>query len=104
MVTKEQVEKAKAVYAEAEAEADALAVDVEAAENNVNAAWNKYCKLKREFETKMVTKEDVDKAAAYAVEADDKFAEAEDDAHAAWTKYWELRREFENKSGESDGN
>ena len=56
-VTKEEVEKAKAAYAKAEAEWDyAASKSAEAthaayaAADNAAAAWDKYIKLKREYD------------------------------------------------------
>ena len=51
MVTKEDVEKAKAIYAKAaDADTIAAAATIEAAIAAADAAWDKYNKLKREFE------------------------------------------------------
>jgi len=77
MVTKEDVDKAKAAAVEADAAADTA---VKAS----YGAWDKYKKLKQEL--KMVTKEDVDKAKADAAAAEDE----------AWDKYVQLKREYEN--------
>jgi hypothetical protein len=111
MVTKEKVEKAKAAAVAADAAADALAVDVEAAENNANAAWGKYNKLKRERgrSSKMVTKKEVEKAKAEWVAVydysysswktaltADVFLETAVAAYVAYDRYLKLRQEFEN--------
>jgi len=51
MVTKEQVEKAKAIYAKAaDADTIAAAATIEAAIAAADEAWDKYLKLKQEFE------------------------------------------------------
>jgi len=49
-VTKEDVEKAKAAAVEADAAADTAADVASTAEAASYGAWNKYVKLKREYE------------------------------------------------------
>ena len=50
MVTREDVEKAKAAAVEADAAANTAADVASTAEAASYGAWNKYVKLKREFE------------------------------------------------------
>ena len=50
MVTKEEVEKAKAAAVNADAAADTAADVASTAETASYAAWNKYVKLKREYQ------------------------------------------------------
>ena len=53
MVTKEQVEKARAIYAKAaDADTIAAAATIEAAIAAADEAWDDYIKLYREFEIK----------------------------------------------------
>jgi uncharacterized protein YifE (UPF0438 family) len=86
-VTREDVDKARADYAVAIKVADAAEEAADAAEE---AAWNKYIKLRNEYE--MVTKEDKAKAAYAAA------VEAVEAAEAAWSNYIKLKEEYLNGS------
>jgi hypothetical protein len=92
MVTKEDVEKAKADYAAAKNARYAAAKAVDAV---VSTAYDKYQKLKREYEKPSVTKEDVDKARA-AYDGTKAYASDVIDATAAaYDKYQKLKKEYE---------
>ena len=109
-VTKEDVEKAfaedeaadaewkNACYAAANAVAYGYAAAIAAAyaAEIANAAWDKYTKLKEQYMRMKVTKEEVDKAKAAAVEADAAADTAVKASYGAWNKYRKLKEAFKN--------
>lgn len=109
MVTKKEVDEAKAAAVEANAAADTAADVASTAATASYGAWSKYAKLKREFEAKMVTEEDVEKAKAewmavydYSYSSwktaltADVFLETAVAAYVAYDRYLKLRQEYEN--------